>query len=73
MNVILEHLYAALNSECGVVIQTNDAEQYLARLRTAKQRANDSDLRQIKAYPSPTAPDTEVWLVKEKQDAAPKD
>lgn len=63
--------YAALGSEKGVVITTNNTALCIQRLYAARKKANDPDLDGISIVQSPTVPG-ELWLVKRKSNEPPQ-
>lgn len=59
----LELLYRALNtSERGIIVETNSVERLRAKLYEA--RKADPDLAVLSFTVSPTAPETQLWIVK---------
>jgi hypothetical protein len=59
----LEFWYAALNSEVGVCLRTNERDKLRAVLYKSRADACDPDLDDLSLVPSPTATD-ELWIVK---------
>lgn len=59
---MIELLYAALNSEFGVSIETSDPVRLRAKLYTL--RKQDPALQCLSLTISPTAPASELWIVK---------
>lgn len=64
---MLELLYAALNSEYGVVVETNDPQRLRTKLYGL--RKEDPDLHCLSMTISPTSPANELWIMKRKVDA----
>lgn len=62
---MIELLYAALNSELGVAVTTDDPTKLRAKLYTL--RKQDPDLACLSFTISPTAPRSELWIVKNAQ------
>ena len=62
MTSLLEHLYEALASEYGVVVETNNVKLTVHKLSVL--RTQHSDLACISVCTSRTNPTGEVWLVK---------
>ena len=60
-----ELLYEALGEPHGIIVETNDVATLRARLYAAKKQ--DPDLECLSLVPSPTSPDTELWIVKRSQ------
>jgi len=65
--LLIEHLYRALNSERGVVIETDNPERLRARLYV--ERKKDPDLSCLSVNISRTNPSTEIWIVRKDQAA----
>jgi hypothetical protein len=63
---LLHFWYSALASDRGVILRTNDPERAKQRLYAARREAKDPDLDGIAICTSPTAPESELWLVKKK-------
>lgn len=59
---LIEHLYRAMNSEFGVVVQTNNVERLRAKLYA--ERKKDPDLAALSINISRTSPETEIWIIK---------
>jgi hypothetical protein len=55
--------YAALASECGVAILTDDPAFLKQKLYAIRKGLSDPDLESISIMTSPTDPN-EIWLVK---------
>lgn len=68
---LIEFLYQAAASPCGIAIATNDPAD--ARLALYQQRTSlgDPALAVLKFSPSPTAPDQELWITKRAAPSAP--
>ena len=58
---LIELLYSAINEPLGVVVSTNNAKHLRAKLYPL--RKSDPDLARLAFVVSPTAPDTELWIV----------
>jgi hypothetical protein len=56
--------YAALAAECGIIIKTDDPAFARQKLYQMRKALRDPDLETISILTSPTAPETELWLVK---------
>ena len=59
---MIELLYAALNSEFGVSIETSDPVRLRSKLYPL--RKQDPDLAGLSFTISPTNPSSELWIVK---------
>lgn len=59
--------YSALASPSGVIIETNDPERAKAKLYSLRALASDPDLEALSIVQSPTAPSTDLWIVKRKK------
>jgi len=59
---LLGYLYAAVNSELGIVLRANDPERLRQKLYVA--RKTDPDLAKISITISRTSPESELLLVK---------
>ena len=66
--VSLELWYAALGSPFGIIVQTSDPEKAKQRLYHLRKEAGDQDLYELSIVTSPTAPTSELWIVKRKSD-----
>lgn len=64
--VSLELWYAALGSPSGVIVSVSDPEKAKMKLYDLRKEANDPDLYLLSIVTSPTAPATELWIVKRK-------
>lgn len=62
MSNLLEHLYAALHSEHGVVVETDDVERLRHKLYPL--RKQHAELSVLSFVVSPENPTTELWIVK---------
>jgi hypothetical protein len=62
---LIELLYAALNSEHGVVVATDDAVRLRSKLYPL--RKSDPDLACLSFTLSPTNPSGELWILKNGQ------
>lgn len=71
METPLELLYRAFNSPFGIVVQTDDPERLRTRLYPV--RKEDPELECIAICVSPTAPNSELWLVKKGLPHAPEE
>ena len=56
--------YAALASQRGIAIHTDDPAFARQKLYAIRRALQDPDLEGISIMTSPTAPDCELWLVK---------
>lgn len=65
---LLEILYEALRSEVGVSVQTNSPERLRAKLYPL--RNSDPDLACLSFTISPTAPESELWIIKKGSESA---
>lgn len=65
---MLEHWYAALSSDYGVVIRCSDRERTRQRLYAARKEAQDPDLDDLSICFSPTN-SSDLWIVKRKRHA----
>lgn len=63
----VELLYSALRSEVGIIVQTNDPERL--RQRLYRVRKEDPELADLSFKLSPTAPASELWIIKKGRDA----
>lgn len=59
---MLELLYEALNSKFGIVVRTNDVERLRQQLYNV--RKQDPDLAILSFLVSRTAPNSELWILK---------
>lgn len=69
----IEHLYAALNSKWGTVVQVAPPEAQKAaiqRLYAVRRKALDPSLDVLQIRKSPISPQDELWIVKLKQEEA---
>jgi hypothetical protein len=67
----LEHLYTALNSKWGIVVQVAPQEYLktaIQRLYAARRKAFDPALEVLQIRKSPIAPTSELWIVKLRQE-----
>ena len=60
----LELCYQALASPIGIVISVSDFASVQQKLYTARRKSGDPDLACLQFRRSPTAPETEIWIVK---------
>lgn len=67
MSSFLEPWYAALESPNGVMFETNSPTRAKAKLYKARADANDPALASLSIVVSPTAPDSQLWIVKNEQ------
>jgi len=58
---LLEILYEAYNSDLGLVVTTSDPERFRQRCYAA--RKVDPDLECLSFVTSPTAPNSEIWIL----------
>jgi len=58
----IEILFAALNAEFGVVVESEDVERLKQRLSVA--RAKDPQFAVLSICTSPFAPTSQIWIVK---------
>lgn len=65
---LIEHLYSALHSEFGVIVRTNNVERLRSRLYLL--RKEDPSLAAVSITTSPTAPDSELWIVRNGKDVS---
>lgn len=65
---LLELLYDALRSPLGIVIATEDPERLRQQLYSVRKKRQDDDpnLRVLSFLPSPTQPQSELWIIKTK-------
>lgn len=56
--------YAALASECGIIISSGDPAFTRQKLYALRKELNDPDLEAISIMQSPTNPQQDLWLVK---------
>jgi hypothetical protein len=68
---MLEFLYKALASPRGIVLRTSDVERARQKLYAARREACDEALNALGLTPSPSAPETELWIVKKARPDAP--
>lgn len=68
---LLQHLYAALASEHGIVLHTEDPEALKRKLYPL--RKQDPRLEELSICTSPHNPATELWLVKKDALNAPEE
>ena len=70
----LEHLYAALNSKWGTVLQVAPPDALklaIQRLYAARRKALDPNLDVLQIRKSPISPTNELWIVKLHQEEPP--
>jgi len=60
---MLEHLYNALASPFGIILECNDVRALRQRLYTERRAAQDPQLNLLSFVPSPFNPQ-QLWLVK---------
>ena len=63
---MLDHLYAALHSPRGIIIQTEDAEKLRQRYYAIRRETLDPDLDRLSFIISPTDP-SQLWIVRNDQ------
>lgn len=63
---LLEYLYQALASRFGIVLIATPIETAVQALHTARRQSGDPELKALSFRKSPIAPDTELWIVKDK-------
>ncbi len=61
-HALLELLYKALHSPAGIIVSTADPERLRQKLYTV--RKSDSDLDCLSFVTSPTAPKTELFILR---------
>lgn len=59
---LIEILYAALNSEIGVVVRTTQPDRLRQKLYAEKRK--DEALKNISINASRTDPENELWIIK---------
>lgn len=59
---LIDVLYQALNSEYGVIVRTDNPERLRQKLYA--ERKKDSELGCLSINVSPTAPESELWIIK---------
>lgn len=67
----LEILYIALNSKIGIAVTCVNLQSAKSRLYIARKEAGDPALACLQVRTSPYNPDSEIWIVKGTQNAAP--
>lgn len=60
---MIEHLYSALHSPLGIVIQTDNAERTRQKLYRARRELMNPELDKLSLVISPTDP-SQLWIVK---------
>jgi hypothetical protein len=58
-----EHLYRALTTPKGIIVQTDDVPLLIAKLNKARRDAADPALKQLVIAKSRDKPETEVWII----------
>lgn len=61
---ILDLLYRALHSKYGIVVETNNLENLRQRLYKVRRESEDPDLAALTLRPSPTDPETQLWIIR---------
>jgi hypothetical protein len=66
MNLLseLDLWYEALESQCGIIVETDNPQLAQSRLYKARHVADDPKLKDLAIVRSPTMPESELWLVK---------
>jgi hypothetical protein len=60
---VIEFLYAALNSEYGIIIETTDVERLRQQLYKIRREVPDAGFDALSFVPSPTN-EAQLWIVK---------
>jgi len=64
---MIEHLYAALASPLGIILETDDIERLRQRLYAVRKSLADPALDNLSLVQSPLDPN-HLWIVKRKKD-----
>ena len=59
---MLDHLYRALTTPCGIVLSTDDVDGAIQRLHKARREAKDEALSALTIMKSRSNPSSEVWI-----------
>lgn len=62
MSELLEILYHAFGSPCGIAVQVSDVKNAMAKFYKARKEAGDPDLMTLKIHVSPFLPEEELWI-----------